>query len=116
MATILIVEDQPENQSLYADIVYRVQRELGLTVQLRSASDFENAQRALERGVEETEEAPLLILLDMEIPYQGRKDKRAGYRLMQQYREQFASSYWVPLHGMRKTCLARLLFSMAYIS
>ncbi len=97
MATILIVEDQPENQSLYADIVYRVQRELGLTIQLRSASDFENAQRALERGLEETEEVPLLILLDMEIPYQGRKDKRAGYRLMQQYREHFASSYWVPL-------------------
>src|SRR5579863_4885908 len=97
MATILIVEDQPENQSLYADIVFRVQRELGLTIQLRSASDFENAQRALERGLEETEEAPLLILLDMEIPYKGRKDKRAGYRLMQQYREQFVSSYWVPL-------------------
>jgi DNA-binding NtrC family response regulator len=97
VATILIVEDQPENQSLYADIVYRVQRELGLTIQLRSASDFENAQRALERGLEETEEVPLLILLDMEIPYQGRKDKRAGYRLMQQYREHFASSYWVPL-------------------
>ena len=97
MATILIVEDQPENQSLYADIVYRVQRELGLTIQLRSASDFENAQRILERGLEETEEAPLLILLDMEIPYLGRKDKRAGYRLMQQYREHFVSSYWVPL-------------------
>ncbi len=97
MATILIVEDQPENQSLYADIVYRVQRELGLTIQLRSASDFENAQRVLERGLEETAEAPLLILLDMEIPYQGRKDKRAGYRLMQQYREHFVSSYWVPL-------------------
>lgn len=97
MATILIVEDQPENQSLYADIVFRVQRELGLTIQLRSASDFENAQRTLERGLEETEEAPLLILLDMEIPYKGRKDKRAGYRLMQQYREQFVSSYWVPL-------------------
>ncbi len=97
MATILIVEDQPENQSLYTDIVYRVQRELGLTIQLRSASDFENAQRALQRGLEETEETPLLILLDMEIPYQGRKDKRAGYRLMQQYREHFASSYWVPL-------------------
>jgi DNA-binding NtrC family response regulator len=97
VATILIVEDQPENQSLYADIVYRVQRELGLTIQLRSASDFENAQRALERGLEETEETPLLILLDMEIPYKGRKDKRAGYRLMQQYREHFASSYWVPL-------------------
>ena len=97
MATILIVEDQPENQSLYADIVYRVQRELGLTIQLRSASDFENAQRALERGLEETEEAPLLILLDMEIPYKGLKDKRAGYRLMQQYRERFASSSWVPL-------------------
>jgi DNA-binding NtrC family response regulator len=97
LATILIVEDQPENQSLYADIVYRVQRELGLTIQLRSASDFENAQRALERGLEETEEAPLLILLDMEIPYKGLKDKRAGYRLMQQYRERFASSSWVPL-------------------
>ena len=97
MATILIVEDQPENQSLYADIVYRVQRELGLTIQLRSASDFENAQRILERGLEETEEAPLLILLDMEIPYKGRKDKRAGYRLMQHYREHFVSSYWVPL-------------------
>jgi len=97
VSTILIVEDQPENQSLYADIVYRVQRELGLTIQLRSASDFENAQRALERGLEETEEVPLLILLDMEIPYKGRKDKRAGYRLMQQYREHFASSYWVPL-------------------
>ena len=68
MATILIVEDQPENQSLYADIVYRVQRELDLTIQLRSASDFENAQRLLERGLVETEEAPLLILLDMEIP------------------------------------------------
>ncbi len=97
MATILIVEDQPENQSLYADIVYRVQRELDLTIQLRSASDFENAQRLLERGLEEAEEAPLLILLDMEIPYKGRKDKRAGYRLMQQYREHFVSSYWVPL-------------------
>ena len=97
MATILIVEDQPENQSLYADIVYRVQRELDLTIQLRSASDFENAQQILERGLEETEEAPLLILLDMEIPYKGRKDKRAGYRLMQQYREYFVSSYWVPL-------------------
>ncbi|HEX6480936.1 MAG TPA: sigma 54-interacting transcriptional regulator [Ktedonobacteraceae bacterium] len=97
MATILIVEDQPENQSLYADIVYRVQRELGLTIQLRSASDFENAQHILERGLEETEEAPLLILLDMEIPYKGRKDKRGGYRLMQQYREHFASSNWVPL-------------------
>ncbi len=97
MATILIVEDQPENQSLYADIVYRVQRELGLSIQLRSASDFENAQRALERGLEETEEAPLLILLDMEIPYKGRKDKRAGYRLMQQYHEHFVGSYWVPL-------------------
>ena len=97
MATILIVEDQPENQSLYSDIVYRVQRELGLTIPLRSASDFENAQRILERGLEETEEAPLLILLDMEIPYQGRKDKRAGYRLIQQYREHFVSSYWVPL-------------------
>src|SRR2546421_187290 len=97
VATILIVEDQPENQSLYADIVYRVQRELDLTIQLRSASDFENAQRILERGLEETEEAPLLILLDMEIPYKGRKDKRAGYRLMQHYREHFVSSYWVPL-------------------
>jgi DNA-binding NtrC family response regulator len=97
VATILIVEDQPENQSLYADIVYRVQRELGLTIQLRSASDFENAQRILKRGLAENEEAPLLILLDMEIPYQGRKDKRAGYRLMQQYREQFVGSYWVPL-------------------
>jgi DNA-binding NtrC family response regulator len=97
VATILIVEDQPENQSLYADIVYRVQRELGLTIQLRSASDFENALRILERGLAETEEAPLLILLDMEIPYKGRKDKRAGYRLMQQYREHFVSSYWVPL-------------------
>jgi len=97
VATILIVEDQPENQSLYADIVYRVQRELDLTIQLRSASDFENAQQILERGLEETEEAPLLILLDMEIPYKGRKDKRAGYRLMQQYREYFVSSYWVPL-------------------
>jgi DNA-binding NtrC family response regulator len=97
LATILIVEDQPENQSLYADIVYRVQRELGLTIQLSSASDFENAQRALERGLEENEEAPLLILLDMEIPYKGRKDKRAGYRLMQQYREHFVNSYWVPL-------------------
>src|SRR5436190_16904972 len=97
LVAILIVEGQPENQSLYADIVYRVQRELGLTIQLRSASDFENAQRALDRGLEETEEAPLLILLDMEIPYKGRKDKRAGYRLMQQYREHFASSYWVPL-------------------
>jgi DNA-binding NtrC family response regulator len=97
VATILIIEDQFENQSLYADIVYRVQRELGLAIQLRSASDFENAQQALERGLEEAEEAPLLILLDMEIPYKGRKDKRAGYRLMQQYREQFASSYWVPL-------------------
>src|SRR5207248_8043190 len=97
MATILIVEDQPENQSLYVDIVYRVQRELGLTIQLRSASDFENAQHILERGLTETEEAPLLILLDMEIPYKGRKDKRAGYRLMQQYREHFDSSYWVPL-------------------
>jgi DNA-binding NtrC family response regulator len=97
MATILIIEDQFENQSLYADIVYRVQRELGLTIQLRSASDFENAQQALERGLEEAEEAPLLILLDMEIPFKGRKDKRAGYRLMQQYREQFANSYWVPL-------------------
>src|SRR5213078_4128166 len=97
MATILIIEDQFENQSLYADIVYRVQRELGLTIQLRSASDFENAQHALERGLEEAEETPLLILLDMEIPVNGRKDKRAGYRLMQQYREQFANSYWVPL-------------------
>ena len=97
MATILIVEDQPENQSLYADIVYRVQRELDLTIQLRSASDFENDQRLLERGLVETEEAPLLILLDMEIPYKGRKDKRAGYRLMQEYREHFVSSYWVPL-------------------
>jgi len=97
VATILIVEDQPENQSLYADIVYRVQRELGLTIQLRSASDFENAQIALEHGLEETEEGPLLILLDMEIPFKGRKDKRAGYRLMQQYREHFVSSYWVPL-------------------
>src|SRR5947208_10669950 len=97
MATILIIEDQFENQSLYADIVYRVQRELGLTIQLRSASNFENAQHALERGLEEAEEAPLLILLDMEIPIKGRKDKRAGYRLMQQYREQFANTYWVPL-------------------
>lgn len=97
MATILIIEDQPENQSLYADIVYRVQLELGLSIQLRSASDFENAQNALERGLVETEEAPLLILLDMEIPFKGRKDKRAGYRLMQQYREHFVSSYWVPL-------------------
>ncbi len=97
MATILIVEDQPENQSLYTDIVYRVQRELGLSIQLRSASDFENAQRSLERGLQESEEVPLLILLDMEIPYKGRKDKRAGYRLMQQYRERFVSSYWVPL-------------------
>jgi len=97
VATILIIEDQPENQSLYADIVYRVQRDLGLTIQLHSASDFENAQHVLERGLKETEEAPLLILLDMEIPYQGRKDKRAGYRLMQQYRERFLSSYWVPL-------------------
>src|SRR2546421_12230103 len=97
MATILIVEDQPENQSLYADIVYRVQRELGLTVQIRLASDFENAQRILDQGLQETEEAPLLILLDMEIPHQGRKDKRGGYRLMQKYREQFVSSYWVPL-------------------
>src|SRR5947209_3756311 len=97
MAIILIVEDQPENQSLYADIVYRVQRELDLNIQLRSASNFENAQQILQRGLEETEEAPLLILLDMEIPYKGRKDKRAGYRLMQQYREQFVSSYWVPL-------------------
>jgi DNA-binding NtrC family response regulator len=97
VATILIVEDQPENQSLYADIVYRVQRELDLTIQLRSASDFENAQRALEQGLEDTEEAPLLILLDMEIPFKGRKDKRAGYRLMQQYREHFVNSYWVPL-------------------
>ena len=44
MATILIVEDQPENQSLYADIVYRVQRELDLTIQLRSASDLGRAQ------------------------------------------------------------------------
>src|SRR5437763_2061415 len=33
----------------------------------------------------------------MEIPYKGRKDKRAGYRLMQQYRESFVHSYWVPL-------------------
>src|SRR2546430_14630001 len=33
----------------------------------------------------------------MEIPYKGRKDKRAGYRLMQQYREYFGSFYWVPL-------------------
>ena len=97
MATILIVEDQPENQSLYADIVYRVQLELGLTNQLRSASDFENAQNALERGLKEPEEAPILILLDMEIPYEGRKDKRAGYRLMRQYREHFPGSYWVPL-------------------
>jgi DNA-binding NtrC family response regulator len=97
VATILIVEDQPENQSLYADIVYRVQLELGLTNQLRSASDFENAQHTLERGLKEPEEAPILILLDMEIPYEGRKDKRAGYRLMRQYREHFASSYWVPL-------------------
>jgi DNA-binding NtrC family response regulator len=97
MATILIVEDQPENQSLYKDIVYRVQLELGLSMQIRSASDYENAELALERGFEETEEAPLLILLDMEIPYKGRKDKRAGHRLMQQYREHFINSYWVPL-------------------
>src|SRR5205085_8704525 len=34
---------------------------------------------------------------DMEIPHQGRKDKRGGYRLMKKYREQFVSSYWVPL-------------------
>lgn len=97
MASILIVEDQPENQSLYKDIVYRVQRELGLSMQILSASDFENAQSTLERGLEETEEAPLLILLDMEIPFKGRKDKRAGYRLMQQYRDHFVNSYWVPL-------------------
>jgi DNA-binding NtrC family response regulator len=97
MASILIVEDQPENQSLYKDIVYRVQLELGLSLQIRSASDFENAQQTLELGLEETEEAPLLILLDMEIPFKGRKDKRAGYRLMQQYRDHFVSSYWVPL-------------------
>ena len=97
MPSILIVEDQPENQSLYKDIVYRVQRELGLSMQILSSSDFEHAQSTLEHGLEETGEAPLLILLDMEIPFKGRKDKRAGYRLMQQYRDHFVNSYWVPL-------------------
>lgn len=97
MATVLIVEDQPENQSIYNDIVYRVQMEFGLKIHHRLASDFEEAQQALERGLKKPEEVPFLILLDMEIPYNGRKDKRAGYRLMQQYREHFADSYWVPL-------------------
>ena len=97
MATILIVEDQPENQSLYDDIVYRVQIDLGLKIQHRLASNFEEAQQALERGLKDPAEIPFLILLDMELPYQGRKDKRAGYRLMQQYREHFVDSYWVPL-------------------
>ncbi len=97
MATILIVEDQPENQSLYDDIVSLVQSELDLKIQHRLASDFEEAQQALERGLKDPEEVPFLILLDMELPYQGRKDKRAGYRLMQQYHEHFVGSYWVPL-------------------
>jgi len=97
VATILIVEDQPENQSLYDDIVSLVQSELDLKIQHRLASDFEEAQQALERGLKDPEEVPFLILLDMELPYQGRKDKRAGYRLMQQYHEHFVGSYWVPL-------------------
>jgi DNA-binding NtrC family response regulator len=97
VATILIVEDQPENRSIYDDIVSRVQSEFGLRIQNRLASDFEEAQQALERGLTDPEEVPFLILLDMELPYQGRKDKRAGYHLMQQYREHFVDSYWVPL-------------------
>lgn len=97
MATILIVEDQPENQSLYDDIVSRVQIEFDLNIQHRLASDFEEAQQALERGLTDSKEVPFLILLDMELPHKGRKDKRAGYQLMQQYREHFADSYWVPL-------------------
>ncbi len=97
MATILIVEDQPENQSIYNDIVYRAQLEFRLQIQHHLASDFEEAQQALEHALKESEEVPFLILLDMEIPYKGRKDKRAGYRLMQQYREHFPDSYWVPL-------------------
>src|SRR5439155_4139155 len=97
MSIVLIVEDQPENQDIYTDIVYRVEKELGLEIPNRRASTFEEAQGILERGLVDLEEVPVLILLDMEIPYQGHRDKHAGYRLMEQYRKQFADTCWVPL-------------------
>lgn len=97
MATILIVEDQPENQNLYDTIVSAVENELGLQFSRRLASDSEEAQSALDQGLENPEESPILILLDMEIRYEGHLDVRGGYKLMEAYRWKFPNAYWVPL-------------------
>ena len=97
MATILIVEDEPENLKVYNDSVSRVEQELGLLFKHNLASNYEEAQQVLEKALNEPEERPVLVLLDMEIPRAGHKDKRGGYKLMKEYRWKFDDTYWIPL-------------------
>jgi DNA-binding NtrC family response regulator len=97
MAIILIIEDLPENGEIYGDIVYRVEKELELDIPRLLVPNVEKATEALEEGLRDPAKVPILILLDMELPFKGHKDKNAGYKLMQQYRDQFAETYWVPL-------------------
>ena len=65
MGIILIVEDQRQNQAIYADIVEHVEKELRLQIPCLLASTFEQAQETLDEGLKVPEKAPLLILLDM---------------------------------------------------
>jgi len=97
VATVLIVEDSHENQELYSSIVKAVGDELSLNITPLVKSEFEEAQKFLARAREGTEEIPALILLDMEIWRDHRRDNRGGYELMRQFHGDLPNTYWIAI-------------------
>lgn len=95
MSTVLIIEDLPANQVLYSSIIEDLGDELGLNITPKVKSEFEDTQKFLNRALEGTEEIPALILLDMEIWRDKRRDSRGGYELMKQYHDAFPNTYWI---------------------
>src|SRR5581483_4268412 len=97
MDTILVVEDQKENSKLYKDYVDTNAKNLGMQVAILDAASFEEAEARLKHIQSDPKSKLLLVLLDMELPFQGHKDRRAGYKLMRQYQQNFPATHWIPL-------------------
>jgi DNA-binding NtrC family response regulator len=97
MDTILVVEDELENRQIYKTYVASHAERLHMKVDIREAASFEEAEKRLEQILSEPKSTLVLILLDMELPLQRHKNRRAGYELMRRYRQNFPTTLWIPL-------------------
>jgi DNA-binding NtrC family response regulator len=105
MIMILIIEDDVASLESYVLVVEEIIEKLGFTVDINTATTFEEADIKLS---ELNQEFDGLILVDMALPRGGWEDVLAGYKLVQKYQALLPQAKWVAMTSridMRGTIL-----------